>query len=485
MTDQFKINDNPECPFPSFFNLTTLDGKNGFKITGNPGGNLGIDVANAGDVNGDGLPDIILGGGPNQVYVIYGSKKGYNKEFPISSLNGSNGFTITHTNDDEEYECNIGSIVRGIGDINGDGVRDIAVSCLTTPNFSRVYVIFGSKTGFPATFSVNDLNGKNGFVINGMRKEDLFGWPVSGGSDVNDDNIADMVATSPGGYASVLFGSKSIFPPAINATSLDGTNGFNILNVGYSWSVTLADDINNDGIGEILVGSYRNSTSEANNGNGFLIFGSRGGFPANFDVNNLNGHNGFTIEGIAKDDWTGIVSARYDVNGDGISDVFIAGNGANGGTGQGYVIFGTKHGNFPEKFYLSSLNGQNGFKITGASTTEQITFVTATKDINGDRIDDIIVGSNLVAQQNTQNMIYVIYGKKSGFPEEISLNSLDGKNGFAIGTLSKQSGCCQLAPLSGTTDIRGKHVGDIIIGDPVANSAYVLFGHSFLQDDEF
>jgi hypothetical protein len=147
-------------------NLFELNGSNGFVITDIPGINRysfssGISVSNAGDINGDGIDDLIIGAryaspnsqnGAGSSYVVFGNSSGFAASFNLSSLNGSNGFVINGIDFDE----NSGSSVSSAGDINGDGIDDLIIGArFADPNGQNVagssYVVFGSK-GFTTSY---------------------------------------------------------------------------------------------------------------------------------------------------------------------------------------------------------------------------------------------------------------------------------------------------------------------------------------------
>ncbi|MEM9948422.1 MAG: integrin alpha [Cyanobacteria bacterium P01_D01_bin.36] len=119
-------------------------------------------------------------------------------------------------------------------------------------------------------------------------------------------------------------------------------------------------------------------------------------FPAQIDLADLNGNNGFTITGVYASDYSGsIVSDAGDVNGDGFDDVVIfarrAGTNFGSARGKSYVVFGNGDG-FNRSLGLEDLDGSNGFVIAGSDTAEfRGTSVSGAGDINSDGFDDIIV----------------------------------------------------------------------------------------------
>src|SRR4028118_380329 len=236
---------------------------------------------------------------------------------------------------------------------------------------------------FGPTFNLSDLNGSNGFAINGIAANDYSGRSVSSAGDVNGDGFDDLIigasSADPNGITNagqsyVVFGSNSGFGASVNLSALNGSNGFAINGIAASdssgTSVSSAGDVNGDGFDDLIVGAVfadPNGISEA--GQSYVVFGSNTGFGAGLDLSTLNGSNGFAINGIAADDRSGwSVSSAGDVNGDGFDDLIIGAiyadpNGIDR-AGQSYVVFGSNSG-FGSGLNLSTLNGSNGFAING------------------------------------------------------------------------------------------------------------------------
>ncbi|MEH1864570.1 MAG: tandem-95 repeat protein, partial [Nostoc sp.] len=506
------VNDAPQLT--SVFNLSSLNGSNGFVINGiDEGDNSGISVSSAGDINGDGFDDLIIGANsadPNgqayagSSYVVFGSNSGFDAQFNLSTLNGSNGFVINGIDEGD----NSGRSVNSAGDINGDGFDDLIIGArLASPNgqfrAGSSYVVFGSNSGFDAQLNLSTLNGSNGFVINGIDQYDLSGGSVSSAGDINGDGFDDLIigasSLSPNGQwnagsSYVVFGSNSGFDAQLNLSTLNGSNGFVINGIDqYDFSggsVSSAGDINGDGFDDLIIGATgADPNGQWNAGSSYVVFGSNSGFDAQFNLSSLNGSNGFVINGIAAYDLSGgSVSSAGDINGDGFDDLIIGARYAdpNGQAyaGSSYVVFGSNSG-FDAQLNLSTLNGSNGFVINGIDQNDRSGgSVSSAGDVNGDGFDDLIIGANS-ADPNGQayaGSSYVVFGSNSGFDAQFNLSTLNGSNGFVINGIAE--GDNSGFSVSSAGDINGDGFDDLIIGatgaspngQAYAGSSYVVFG---------
>jgi hypothetical protein len=330
--------------FDATLALSSLDGGNGFEIDGVSAGDYsGLPVAPAGDVNGDGFADIIIGArvadpnGSNSgaSYVVFGNALGLGATVDLSSLDGTNGFRI----DGVAASDYSGRSVASAGDVNGDGFDDVIVGADgADPNGNTSgasYVVFGRASGFGATLALSSLDGTNGFRIDGVAASDESGFSVASAGDVNGDGFADLVVGSPFGPAYsrygasyVVFGKASGFAATVDLSSLDGSNGFRIDGLSHGawsgYSVASAGDVNGDGFDDIIVGAPDQMIFGPSSGAAYVVFGNASGFNATFDLANLNGANGFKLQGGNSGDGAGAsVASAGDVNGDGFDDVIV------------------------------------------------------------------------------------------------------------------------------------------------------------------
>ncbi|MEH2041135.1 hypothetical protein [Nostoc sp.] len=434
-------------------NLSDLNGANGFAINGiNEDDTSGSSVSSAGDVNSDGIADLIIGAflaDPNgiksgQSYVVFGKRTGWSATLNLSDLNGANGFAINGIAADDI----LGRSVSSAGDVNSDGIADLIIGAYRAdPNgdsSGQSYVVFGKSTGWSATLNLSDLNGANGFAINGINQDDTSGFSVSSAGDVNSDGIADLIIgaqeADPNGIKSgqsyVVFGKRTGWSATLNLSSLNGANGFAIngINEGDNSgvSVSSAGDVNSDGIDDLIIGARYAEANGIGSGQSYVVFGKRTGWSATFNLSDLNGANGFAINGINDFDFSSeSVSSAGDVNFDGIDDLIIGASGADPNgylSGQSYVVFGKRTG-WSATLNLSDLNGTNGFVINGISLLDRSGHsVSSAGDVNSDGIDDLIIGAPYASNSSAGQSYVVFGGKNIGKSSTINLTGTAGRD---------------------------------------------------------
>ncbi|QEW22087.1 Cyclolysin [Marinibacterium anthonyi] len=502
----------------------------GFLLSGTDAGDyLGVSVSSAGDVNGDGIDDILIaayGADPaGETYVLFGKDTStagdFAASFDLSTLDGSNGFVLNGIDAGDAS----GVSVSSAGDVNGDGIDDILIGAYGADPAGETCVVFGKDTStagdFAASFDLSTLDGSNGFVLNGIDAYDTSGFAVSSAGDVNGDGIDDILIGAAwadpggmlwGGETYVVFGKDTStagnFAANIDLSTLDGSKGFVLTGVNDNdksgYSVSSAGDVNGDGIDDILIGAYQaRPGGNLLAGETYVVFGKDtstvGDFAASIDLSTLDGGNGFVLSGMDAGDASGVsVSSAGDVNGDGIDDILIGAAWADPGgmslAGETYVVFGkdtSTAGDFGASVDLSTLDGGNGFVLNGIKAGDYSGYrVSSAGDVNGDGIDDILIGAPYGDHfgRISEGVTYLVFGKDTSlvgdFAASIDLTTLDGSNGFILSgaDFADRSG----NSVSSAGDVNCDGFDDILIGAPDADrggkrsagQSYVVFGGS-------
>lgn len=344
----------------------------------NAGDQFGVSVSSAGDVNGDGYSDLVIGafgsGGTAQgeVYIYYGGPAILSPSPPLILLD------VDATNND-----NFGLSVAGVGDVNGDGYSDIVVgACGANSYKGKAYLYLGGHSGLSVTPAVTLIGGAIG---------DYFGFSVSGAGDINGDGFSDLLVGAPtnstgSGAAYLYLGGEGVFSTT-PACSLHGIS----LNDGFGWNLSGCGDVNGDGFSDFVVGAYGVAT---NTGAAYIYYGNASVvFPSASVI--LNGFH-------TNDDFGHVVSSAGDVNGDGYSDLLIGSwaGGMNGRDGAYLYLGGSAGLALTPEVSFAPLTPAEVFGASG----------TGIGDVNSDGFSDILIGAYGAA--SIAGASYLYYGNK-------------------------------------------------------------------------
>ena len=386
--------------FSSSIDPTALSGTDGFILNGvNNNDQAGYALAGGKDVNGDGFSDIVIGApyansNGGRAYVVFGSAGPFSSSFGLSFLNGNNGFSITGGT---SY---LGASV-GIEDINGDGFADVLVA-----GSAGAWVIFGKSSSFTSTVSVSALTGSNGFYMTGGAGGTVFNSIASIG-DFNGDGYRDFGIGVPSynsnlGQAYIFFGKSSGFTASSSLSSLSSSGGMVLNGVStgdYTGNTIVGGDVNGDGFSEIAIGAVGTSSNAGAvyvlNGNSTFVSGST------FNLNTLDGKNGFIIVGANNGDKAGYSLGMGDINNDGLSEIFIGApflyNCCQ--DGKFYAVFGN-YQRFPVQLGLANLDTRGRvFGINRCGNSFIGMSISGVGDINGDGSQDFAIGATGSSQE--------------------------------------------------------------------------------------
>ncbi|MBX7041684.1 MAG: FG-GAP-like repeat-containing protein [Ignavibacteria bacterium] len=314
---------------------------------------LGYSVSSAGDVNGDGYSDVIVGA------LGYSSRTGRAFiHFGGPSMDNTADVIMTGETTNNYF----GGSVSSAGDINGDGYSDVIVGARGYSTFTgRAYIYFGGAS----------MNNTADVTMTGDTTNNNFGSSVSSAGDVNGDGYSDVIVGADGyssntGRANIYFGGASMNNTA--DVIMTGEATFNY----FGYSVSSAGDINGDGYSDVITGAYGYSSYT---GRSYVFFGGAA----------MNSVADVTINGESAGDNLGnSVSSAGDVNADGFSDVVVGASDYSAQTGRAYVFFGGSFmNNVADVIFTGDMEGYNlGVSATSAG------------DVNDDGFSDVLIGAS-------------------------------------------------------------------------------------------
>ena len=382
------------------------------------------------------------------------------------------------------------SWVAGVGDLNGDGVADIAVGASgdddKAADAGRIFVTLSNFAPGLTHGLADALPG--GMIIDGVFAGDMAGAAVAGIADMNADGMGEILIGAPGmakgaladaGAAFVVWGDSLGGGVDLNDPFTAGGKGYAIKGQAagdMAGTVVLSvGDMNGDGIADVLVGAPGQDAGGVDAGAAYVVWGKTS--DAVVQLNNVAaGTGGFKINGADGGDAIGSAMAVLgDQNGDGKAEILIGvrdDNTAGSNAGAVYVVDGKSTGTAID---LSNVAlGVGGYKISGVAQDDAGASVAGIGDVNGDGLDDILIGAP------RSDRAYVVFGKNN----HVNVDLADGRTGLGgFQIIAEGVGDLDSMVVTGGADLNRDGMDDLVIGASLnseggsdAGAVYVVWG---------
>ena len=442
----------------------------------------GDSVSSAGDVDGDGRDDLLVGapfhddGGTDvgKAYLVLANSLGATADLNLAAAD-----YVFRGEDIENYA---GDTVSSAGDVDGDGKDDLLISAVGNGdgggNAGKVYLILGSSLGDTAGLELADAD----YTFTGEASKDIAGESISSAGDVDGDGKDDLLVGADGNNDGGTNAGKAYL---FLGGNLGSTSSLSLADADYSFtgelehtyaghSVSNAGDVDGDGRDDLVIAAPYNGGSDEWPGKVYLFLGQSLGSNSSLNVADAD----YTFTGENSNDNAGkSVSSAGDVDGDGKDDLLIGArwnDSAGTDAGKVYLVLGESLGSTSN---LSLADADYTFAGEG-SEDDAGHSVAGAGDVDGDGKDDLLMGAPFNDEGGPgAGRAYLFLGKSLG--NTSSLNVADADyilTGEDQGDIAGYS-------VSGAGDVDGDGKADLLVGGAgndergdAAGKAYLILG---------
>ncbi|MEC7985885.1 MAG: MopE-related protein [Myxococcota bacterium] len=443
---------------------------------------MGYRIRGAGDVDGDGMNDVLIGAYGADFVNTNGQTKnaagitylvgGSSLAASLNSTGNLNISTLAFAKLYGEFSTDFsGRNVAPAGDINQDGYADILIGAhqedSSGTDSGAAYLVYGPLSG---EHELSDAAAK--FV--GVNAEDYAGFSLDGNGDFNGDGYPDILvgayaedsAANNTGRTYLIYGSAT--PTYEGTFSLDDSDLYfdgEDQSDFAGYAVAFVGDTDGDGLDDILIGAYGDDNTGNASGTAYLV---RGGSTAGslFYADSI-------FEGCGSNHFAGqSLSTGGDFNQDGLSDMLIGASGEDSkgnNTGAAYMVYGSATQNYTSDLGGADIifYGENSLDYAGIS-------LSSSEDLDGDGGSDLLIGAS--GYNSSMGTTYVVFGSE-GHSGTVELENTYAK--VIGGSTNDYIGWS----VTGLGDIDGDQLNDIAIGayrdstiTPNTGATYILLG---------
>jgi hypothetical protein len=374
----------------------------------------GISVSPAGDVDNDGLDDLLIGAPYNaengtysgQSYLILASSLPVNGgSLSLDDAKGTNLANADYHFLGESTSDYSGYSVAGVGDVDGDGFDDLLIGAPYNDDYAinagAAYLVLGHSLGADSDIDLSTAY----YQFVGENIVDYAGYSVAAAGDVDGDGLADLLIGANGNDDGGNASGKSYLvlaadlPPAGGEVSLaDAHYSFAGENAADAAGEALssAGDIDGDGLDDLLFGAPSNDDGGNLSGKCYLVFGASVASPGSMSLADADRKFvGDGIEEFACQD----LAPTGDVDGDGLDDLLIgaAGNDEWGGSaGKAFLYYGWTVLGLSDTTYMGYATAgdrEYDYGFVPTTTDEDFGYSTLGADINNDGFSDLVIGA--------------------------------------------------------------------------------------------